>query len=189
MWDNVTEELRPKHMLAAIKHDPLRAYEVLRLISSRGISHVWAAGFFDGEGCIYVQKRTRKEGQPGVRDFDIHLRCTVSNTVVEPLECLRAKYGGSIHIAYAAYGNRQTCWVWHVASRKASAFLRAIVPHLVVKREKALKAIYLAHRITTGKSIVSVDEWQAREKLAKQVNNSDVSIEQIIMAAEEAEKK
>lgn len=101
-------------------------------------------------------------------------------------------------MSYPANGNRVAAFQWTLASRKASAFLKVISRHLIIKREKALKAIYLADRITEKKrtfvngmrgSYVPQEEWDMREKLLTQVRDNDVSIEQIIMAAEKAEKK
>lgn len=93
----------------------------------------WAAGFFDGEGCITVQKKD------GVR---LGLVAEISNTDPRPLYLLLDYFGGCIRgkwnePAKALHPTWKPCWTWRVKGTRAQNFLRAIYPYLVVKKEQA----------------------------------------------------
>ena len=92
------------------------------------ISDEYAAGFFDGEGSVYatVRKGPRRATSP-----TILVCCT--NTNREILEAHQKRWGGSIW-RRKMHGNRKVQYQWVLCTRKAVGFLRAIHPHLVVKR-------------------------------------------------------
>lgn len=91
----------------------------------------WSAGFFDGEGCILANRS----------GASFSLRAKVSQVVPEPLEQLRRWFGGNIWYE-KAYGRS----VWTVSGYKARLFLRAILPYLVVKRDRATLALSVTPR-------------------------------------------
>ncbi len=82
----------------------------------------YAAGFFDGEDCIY---RHRKDG----------FRVTVHQVVKTPLEWLRIRWGGTIEFERRQRPH-QDIYRWVITHRKARLFLRAILPYLQVKQAK-----------------------------------------------------
>lgn len=90
----------------------------------------WAAGFFDGEGCI-LGKRTKDGAE---------LVVTVTQNDRRPLELLMGWFGGSIeHEISKKFVYDRYRWV--ITRRKARLFLQAIAPYLVVKRERAQLAL------------------------------------------------
>jgi hypothetical protein len=93
----------------------------------------WAAGFFDGEGCVYILN-----GQ---------IRVTVTQVDPRPLRALQAKYGGHIYLDKKpkAAGYRRV-FRWNATPGPAKKFLASIRPFLVVKGEEADVAI--AYQLT-----------------------------------------
>jgi len=86
----------------------------------------YLAGFFDGEGCIQINKGS--------------LRLAVCQLNPEPLKMFQARYGGQIY--HRASGpTTRFAYVWNVMATGTSAALRELLPHLVVKREEAETAI------------------------------------------------
>lgn len=140
------------------------------------ISSRYVAGFFDGEGCIYVYRKM------GVEKPYIHLRVTISQVNRLPLDLIKARYGGSVHRLYQSRGKHQTCYQWTAACRTAIRFLESISTHLIIKREKAIKAVYLARVISENKarhvkgvrgSYVSKEEWEYRGRLMEICNDEN----------------
>lgn len=101
----------------------------------------WAAGFFDGEGCVSMAKSARK-GQP-LPYYRVEL--IVSNTVKSPLDRLSELFGGRVVVARKAKGNRQTVYQWKTSGTAHTArVLKELLPWLTVKRQQALVALEAA---------------------------------------------
>lgn len=96
------------------------------------ISDEYAAGFFDGEGTVYAATRNNKPSPT--------IMVCISNVVREPLDLLRQKWGGSI-FCNVPKKNRQALYQWTIAAKMAHPFLRAILPHLIIKRDVVQAAI------------------------------------------------
>jgi hypothetical protein len=91
----------------------------------------WAAGFFDGEGCILLSR----EG-PGAHYLGFRLRITVGQRYdTRPLFLLKKYWGGHVH----KDKNSNSRWV--CKSDKAIKFLQDTLPNLIVKHDQALIAI------------------------------------------------
>ena len=96
----------------------------------------YAAGFFDGEGCITFiltadQRRpTTLRTAPWV---------TVGNTNRQVLESLQNWWGGRLEEAYKnERPNRKQVWRWAPGKRaEMESFLKAVLPFLIVKRQHA----------------------------------------------------
>jgi len=84
----------------------------------------WAAGFFDGEGCITVEMR--RNGDPGA------LVVMVTQKMRVPLDELQARWLGTVSDNRSGSG----CFRWRLSARKAEAFLVAIRPYCIVKRSQ-----------------------------------------------------
>lgn len=134
------------------------------------ISDKYAAGLFDGEGCVYVYRKPRS-GKPG---RDVQVRATVANTIPLVLEAFRERFGGSIHLQVAANGARRASYQYEIAAMKALGMFRAICPYLIVKRAQVEKAIEIQERIIAHKAVfvtgmrgsyVPPEEWLVRERL------------------------
>lgn len=93
----------------------------------------WAAGFFDGEGCI--QLTLRKRGP--YESWQLYVNAV--NTDIRALHKMVQLFGGSIHTLHKAdnaYGYLPS-WQWAVSHKKAEAALRLMLPYLIVKAEQA----------------------------------------------------
>lgn len=90
----------------------------------------YLAGFFDGEGCISILKRKRKDRivyftavQIGQKDARI-------------LDWVATYYGGNVYTV-----KRDKSFSWLVTDRKAYQFIRTIAPYLRYKQPQAILAI------------------------------------------------
>lgn len=100
------------------------------------------AGFFDGEGCIMVN---RYASRIETRTPRYQLRVTVTNTHHGILKRFQEVYGGTIHRQILRNGKEspkwQPRWLWVVSSEPAANFLSRIEPFLMVKHEEAAEAL------------------------------------------------
>jgi hypothetical protein len=87
----------------------------------------WAAGFFDGEGCIYKD------------------RLILSQKVLAPLEFFQSLYGGNM---YSPYKTKYPAYQL-VIIKKAEVFrcLVDLEPYLLVKGDKARMVIQRLRKI------------------------------------------
>jgi hypothetical protein len=99
-----------------------------------GFVIAWAAGFFDGEGCVFGYE----DIQRGYRRFSFGV--VVSQVVRDPLEELMRAWGGTIHVK-PAVGRARSQFSWGIRGRAAAHFLSDIAPYLRVKRPAAEAAI------------------------------------------------
>lgn len=102
---------------------------------------LYAAGFFDGEGCIHLgyreTYRTRK-GQLLTGHFVGRLRLT--QTQFDVLRWFEAIWGGRVALTSPnrSYENRQPSWGWNTERlREIRRFLQEVGPHLKVKTPQA----------------------------------------------------
>jgi intein/homing endonuclease len=101
----------------------------------------YIAGFFDGEGCIVIQKiidtDTRKKRCPS-------LRVIITNTnllILKQIEKYFYSLGieGKITIKRRNPSDiRKPCYQWVLWCNRAFNFLKIIHPYLIVKKEQAL---------------------------------------------------
>lgn len=101
----------------------------------------WAAGFFDGEGCVYGYE----DVQRGYRRFTFGVQ--VAQVKRAPLELLEANWGGSIRSHKKQLPQHQDQWVWAIRGRAAAEFLTDLLPHLQVKDDAVRAAIPCLGRV------------------------------------------
>jgi len=94
----------------------------------------YAAGFFDGEGCVSIQQRPARCKSP---DYTLNVR--VGNTNLAVLEWFRERFGGAIY-SQLTTGNRKPSWHWHLGNRKAVDFLLIVKPFIQVKLPQVVLA-------------------------------------------------
>lgn len=82
------------------------------------IELAWAAGLFEGEGCIRINR-------PTTRSLGA-LVCSVTNTDYSLLELFQDRWPGRIKPATGMRPDQRPAWVWTVAALRAVAFLRQI---------------------------------------------------------------
>ncbi len=103
------------------------------------ISDEYAAGFFDGEGCVYVGRQKRSDRPSGPSYL---LKVQVGQSEPAVLRELRQRWGGTL-----SQEKRRHMWVWQIMSQKAGAFLRDIHSHTRVKSEQIAVALdFLANK-------------------------------------------
>jgi hypothetical protein len=95
----------------------------------------YAAGLFDGEGCVQVYM-----GQGRTHNC-FRTTLSLSGVDLRPLRWLRSRYGGKIDISATPGArpdgcNRRPIGRWQVMGREAEAFARDIRPFLIVKAEQ-----------------------------------------------------
>lgn len=111
----------------------------------------WAAGFFDGEGCVLVELSKEKACRHGCRTS---LHATVTQTSLPCLQLFMEQFGGGIATARAKTPNGRRWAVqyrWSVRNEDAAAFLKAIEPYTVVKKEQIAAALKYPMRAPNGR--------------------------------------
>jgi hypothetical protein len=113
-------------------------------------ANAWAAGFFDGEGCVSLSDCTKKNSPRGpVRH--VAMKIIVAQKVTTPLEKFVELFGGRINPASSsgpnALGGRFRGWEWTLRSTAAVDALTKMLPYLTIKREVAEVALDLQSRI------------------------------------------
>ena len=98
----------------------------------------YAAGFFDGEGCVRIERGVTKQGRAY---YALHV--VVVNTYLPILREFQAAFGGVVKARHMGPNKPQwrQSFMWRVCSRDAVKFLTVILPHLRQKREEAELAI------------------------------------------------
>lgn len=130
------------------------------------INPAYAAGFLDGEGCITIGK-ARQTGNPQRLYYTLNV--TAANTNLAVLQRLEKTYGGSTlgRADHIAKGWKQG-YRWRVSSWGAVAFLKEVMPFLIVKRRQAEIALEFQQNMRhSGNrwSVLSDRECEYREKL------------------------
>jgi len=95
----------------------------------------WAAGFFDGEGCVHAGI------EDGPRGLRTHLMVVVAQVVPAPLVALQARWGGSLRDQPRRNPRHRHQWRWLLVGKNSGPFLAEILPYLRVKREVAALAL------------------------------------------------
>lgn len=113
---------------------------------NRQESIIYAAGLFDGEGCVLVTKPRQSRMTPG-------LNVQIAGNYVPMFEWLVANFGGSFNKAghpkrigeTANYGpvktNQKQGYQWLVTGAAAQAFLELVLPYLMEKKGQAYVAV------------------------------------------------
>src|SRR6516225_3672191 len=97
---------------------------------------IWAAGFFDGEGCISIAKH-----QPNPKYYQHNhsyaVKLTVYQNMRAPLKCFKELFGGTIKLRPATGKQKRNGWVWSIGGQALVAALTQMLPYLIVKKEQA----------------------------------------------------
>lgn len=119
----------------------IAVYSRLDLLSTNE-KFAYAAGLFDGEGCVMITKTLNGHYSAVAK---------VAMTTKEPLFLLQELFGGSIAVR-PVKGRRKLQWDWSVYGRELERFLEAILPSLLVKFFQATLTLVLiaSLKYTTG---------------------------------------
>lgn len=104
----------------------------------------WAAGFFDGEGCVYAGHDKTPQGYHVWRFYIV-----VSQTDPRPLEALASRWGGTVKFKRRSQDHHKDQWSWTLRGQLAAVFIAEILPLLRVKSEvarAALPVLFRTHR-------------------------------------------
>ncbi len=103
------------------------------------LSLEYIAGFFDGEGTVFMGNRGA-------------LEVRITQSVMEPLEAIRATLGYGRIGPVSVGTNSAPCWQWRVCKwDEGVEFLRSIRPFLIVKREEVdIVLAYATERLSLG---------------------------------------
>ena len=109
---------------------------------------IWAAGFFDGEGCINIahqnSRRKLADGTP-VTWVSHHLNVSICQKDPRPLQKFHEMFGGHFY-PYQAKG--KTYWRWHTWSAGALHVIETLMPFMILKPERAAVAIKFQQSLT-----------------------------------------
>jgi len=115
---------------------------------------IWAAGFFDGEGCISIGKPS------GPKSTHYRMTVKVAQKIDTPLKVLQRYWGGSLWC-----DERYGSWQWQVCGENASNFLMDVLPYLIVKRKHAKLAIsFQSRREIQGRHVANPVRHRKRDE-------------------------
>jgi hypothetical protein len=151
----------------------------------------WAAGFFDGEGCVMVEMSKSKACLHGFRTV---LHVTVTQTSLPCLQLHLEKFGGAIVTSENRTPNGRRWAVqhrWIVRNEDAIVFLKAIEPYSVVKKEQIAAALQYPLRSPDGRKYgnksnpIPEDVMQARVALRTMLQDIRASMKTLAKPAKE----
>jgi len=108
----------------------------LQATASDSISSQYAAGFFDGEGCVEL-----REVISNYRYLEVRVRVRMTNTNQEVLERIKARFGGWLSRIKPPTKNSKAPWTLTIGAREVETFLRAVAPYVIVKRAQLALAL------------------------------------------------
>lgn len=93
----------------------------------------YLAGFFDGEGSVYIIRHRRKNGRPD--QYSLEISFTGSDAT--PLELAKSVFGGQITVCVDKRGKNKPVSRLRIRSKQAASALTAMLPFMMVKGERA----------------------------------------------------
>lgn len=99
----------------------------------------WAAGFFDGEGCVQAYQANR---------YLMATKLVAHNRDIRPLKRLRAVFGGTITTEKKM--TEAAIWKWQISGDASTEFAKAILDHSTAKYEQLEYYIELRETIRDG---------------------------------------
>lgn len=105
--------------------------------SDRNTEAAYAAGLFDGEGCVLIAYP--RSGNKSRRRYH-RLDVSVSNTDIRALVWLKEHFEGRIN-KLSRFGRSRDAWQWRANDGTAETFLQTILPFVIIKREQVEIAI------------------------------------------------
>jgi hypothetical protein len=147
-----------------------QAQETVAALNSQlpDTERAYAAGFFDGEGCVYM---TRTKPQSAANRPSFQLQTIVTNTNRRQLEWLQQRWRGGIYQQVDRGPNSRPGWQWRLqGARQAGGFLRDLFEFSIEKRELidiALRFVDLqaAHHRRYGRNFMPDEVYRQQEAL------------------------
>lgn len=101
----------------------------------------YIAGLFDGEGCIGIYLNQSKRTVGGRKLSHYRLACVVALTDEFLIHLLQMHFGGEFYTCKKRKDTYRIAYRWSVYSKRALAFLEAVLPYLRIKKPQAEIAI------------------------------------------------
>lgn len=103
---------------------------------------IWAAGFFDGEGCISVNRKS---------DGGLQRQASLHGTHEESVRLFHTIIGeGGVYQRLARQPQHKDGWTWVAASRAADRAIEKLSPYLIVKSDQATLLLTVREYIKVG---------------------------------------
>jgi len=116
----------------------------------------YAAGLFDGEGCISINK-VKPNRNPNLKP-GFQLRCSISITDEETANWFKEMFGG--YVMFRQRARAQDYWQWVVTSNGAYEFLKVLQEWLRLKKPQAEIGIaFTEHRKDNAKYNKTQEYW------------------------------
>lgn len=138
----------------------------------------WAAGLFEGEGCVFVERKKAVLRDGRKRDYWVYsMRLDIANTDIRMLDAIKAGFGGSIALSTRKNSAHKPCFHWRIAGVGAADMLRAILPFMVgSKKRQAEIAIdfsyrYSAQGLGVRSKVKSTEEKADQDKTYHMLQN------------------
>jgi len=131
--------------------------------------YIYMAGFFDGEGCIRINKRVR----PVSIEYSLFISLGQKDGAC--MDWLVSTFGGHVHKV-----KRDNSFIWIVSNKKAHEFLEKVIPYLKYKKPQALAALQLANGKRTR--VLSPEELARRESIYLEIKRLKHVFEQPMFA-------
>lgn len=149
------------------------------LLDVSALDASYAAGFFDGEGCVAIYERAARHSGEGAVSPNFYVTVNMTNTHLGVLQHIRERIGGTVANFVRGKGKRRATYRWIASSKEASHILNILLPHVVVKREQILVALEFnrlvqerinrLHTGILGKPPLSSQEIAQRRALAAKI--------------------
>lgn len=125
----------------------------------------WAAGFFDGEGYINIQKRSH----PFYIGY--YLRIGINHVAPEPVMEMQRLFGGTLvkQKKESVTGNRKPRYKWVTGTANAANALKQMLPYMKNKNRVAALALDFQHTIGPRGKLTSNEIQLFREKTKDEI--------------------
>lgn len=113
---------------------------------------IYAAGLFDGEGCVEVYEGPQTRGR-GIR---LNMTLSIGMTDVRPLREMQAHFGGALTTKKPRPDKPRwaQAWRWSVSGEEAERFAMLVLPYSITKKEQL--ELYMELRDTCQRGSVRV---------------------------------
>lgn len=134
------------------------------------ITAEYAAGFFDGEGCVSaVQHKQWKETWAA----QVNLQVSIVNTDPRPLLALQELFGGKVHPRklHSKHPQWRQTFHWGCPTVQQEKFLRWIRPYCLIKGEQIDMALAFLKTTAAKRSPLPESVIRKRQTLAQALQN------------------
>lgn len=133
----------PKKVIAIVRYPPLEGnVNITRL--------AYLAGAMDSDGCFTIKRSTHRKRRRGdCLSPSYFPRILFGQVQPEICELLKTTFGGHVVIQRPRTRNSLPMFKYSASCRQAAEASRAMIPHLILKKERA-------------KILVELQEWQTR---------------------------